>query len=423
MDCVEARELFSPYLDGVLAEEDQSALEQHLNHCLLCRQEFKDWAEMLELLRSLPPVSPPPDFPSTLHRKLIHAAKEPFWRRPITQGSRRALALALASCLLIGALVGPAVGARHHALGLLASLGDRIGDLAGSLDGLSRNHNLVGWKWFPGMGFSGGDEQPGNGAGGSPEASNQPRPGGREGSGETSNPEVLPEVKPGALDNSKAPQSPDSPNGPVHQLPLIPAPESSPEVNPPVSPVPDRGIIVGMPEPKPVGVTVPEHKIALQLAFALEVDDYDQGLAALRSEVSQKGGNMRISEGKRGELKTAVVAISIPFPQWDQLVVSASRLGAISDTKMQRTDLSGAFTQTYERLKELRREEAILIGKERQAKDLSAQAEIQDQLLQVRDQLSSQYRYFNFLCSQVNNVRMEIYLSGPTAPQADQKTS
>lgn len=179
-----------------------------------------------------------------------------------------------------------------------------------------------------------------------------------------------------------------------------------------------------MPKPKPVGVTKPERRVWLRLAFALEVNDYDQGLAVLRGEVAQRGGSLRIKgPNQSGKFKAATMNISVPFPAWDQLVVAASRAGTISAMDMQRTDLSSAFDQILQRLQELRQKEAILTGQERQAADLTTRAQIQDQLLQVRDELSAQYRYFDSLCDRVNTVQMEIRMTGLAAPPAREKAN
>lgn len=69
--CYEARELFSPFLDGEASSEEHDLLTGHLLFCEECRQEFELWRKISESLK-LESVDeePPADFSSRIVSRL-----------------------------------------------------------------------------------------------------------------------------------------------------------------------------------------------------------------------------------------------------------------------------------------------------------------------------------------------------------------
>lgn len=53
MNCKESIQLISPYLDGMLESKERMTLQQHLDHCSLCREHYRDLSQMSSLLRSM----------------------------------------------------------------------------------------------------------------------------------------------------------------------------------------------------------------------------------------------------------------------------------------------------------------------------------------------------------------------------------
>ena len=53
MDCTNAQELLSPYLDGELNTKEEAAFKEHLNSCLICQEDLAALKETVEMLRSL----------------------------------------------------------------------------------------------------------------------------------------------------------------------------------------------------------------------------------------------------------------------------------------------------------------------------------------------------------------------------------
>lgn len=68
MNCNEARELFSPWLDGEMTKQEQDLFQLHLQQCTSCRLEFEQWENIALALRELgrTELAAPIDFSSTV---------------------------------------------------------------------------------------------------------------------------------------------------------------------------------------------------------------------------------------------------------------------------------------------------------------------------------------------------------------------
>lgn len=53
MNCNEARDLFSPWMDGDINKEEKRLLQAHLDSCVVCRQELREWEEISGVLKQL----------------------------------------------------------------------------------------------------------------------------------------------------------------------------------------------------------------------------------------------------------------------------------------------------------------------------------------------------------------------------------
>jgi hypothetical protein len=80
MDCAEAKELLSPYLDGAITGAEMLALQQHLAQCADCAGEYDALRRSQQLLMSLGRVKEPPDLGLKLRLAISREAAEA--RRP-----------------------------------------------------------------------------------------------------------------------------------------------------------------------------------------------------------------------------------------------------------------------------------------------------------------------------------------------------
>lgn len=70
MQCNDLQEMLSAYIDGVLDENEISAVENHIRVCSFCSQELTALWETVKLLNSLGEVNPPGEFRSQLMQRL-----------------------------------------------------------------------------------------------------------------------------------------------------------------------------------------------------------------------------------------------------------------------------------------------------------------------------------------------------------------
>jgi hypothetical protein len=79
--CGEAKELLSPYLDGAVTGNEMQGLEEHLDRCPACMQEYKLLRQMQELVVSVGRVQEPADLGLKLRLAISREAAEKR-RRP-----------------------------------------------------------------------------------------------------------------------------------------------------------------------------------------------------------------------------------------------------------------------------------------------------------------------------------------------------
>jgi hypothetical protein len=70
MDCRQAKELVSAYIDGMLDTPVRESLERHLAQCAGCREEYEKTREMAKQVGALNTLETPPDFFDALHERI-----------------------------------------------------------------------------------------------------------------------------------------------------------------------------------------------------------------------------------------------------------------------------------------------------------------------------------------------------------------
>jgi hypothetical protein len=86
MKCGDARKLLSPYLDGAVSGTEMRALQEHLEQCARCMQEYKSLRQTQQLLVSVGRPQMPADFGLKLRLAISREAAET--RRPRFEGLR-----------------------------------------------------------------------------------------------------------------------------------------------------------------------------------------------------------------------------------------------------------------------------------------------------------------------------------------------
>lgn len=78
MNCRETGQLISPYLDGVLDSKETLQVQLHLDSCQHCREDYRDQAQLSDLLRSMgKDIKPaPPGFRDAVMQAVQHEASK-----------------------------------------------------------------------------------------------------------------------------------------------------------------------------------------------------------------------------------------------------------------------------------------------------------------------------------------------------------
>ena len=82
MKCIQAKSLFSPYLDGAVTGKQMRELSEHLETCAGCHREYKSLRNVQQLLSNMGPRRAPSDLALRLRVAISHEAarvREPYW--------------------------------------------------------------------------------------------------------------------------------------------------------------------------------------------------------------------------------------------------------------------------------------------------------------------------------------------------------
>ncbi len=101
MKCRDIREMFSPYLDDELSQEERARVEEHVRACDKCAEELRALGSVVDMVRGMPPAPVPQGFRSRVMRAVEKEARAPI--RKVLRGYRGLAAIAAALLLVVGA--------------------------------------------------------------------------------------------------------------------------------------------------------------------------------------------------------------------------------------------------------------------------------------------------------------------------------
>jgi predicted anti-sigma-YlaC factor YlaD len=79
MDHRAAQDLFSEYLEGELAPEEQAKVAEHLQGCEECRKELETFRHTLRSLSGLRPLPPPDNFARKVQQRIHRRSRGRFF--------------------------------------------------------------------------------------------------------------------------------------------------------------------------------------------------------------------------------------------------------------------------------------------------------------------------------------------------------
>ena len=62
VECKKIKKLLQLYIDNDLTSCEKGVVEGHLKECPTCRAELNTLSSIVKMIKSLPEISPPPDF-------------------------------------------------------------------------------------------------------------------------------------------------------------------------------------------------------------------------------------------------------------------------------------------------------------------------------------------------------------------------
>lgn len=82
LNCNKTKQLLNDYVDQLLEEDSTREVEEHLNSCPHCREEFQGWQKLIQSLNTLTPQEAPTDFTEKIMAKITQKKVEigtSFW--------------------------------------------------------------------------------------------------------------------------------------------------------------------------------------------------------------------------------------------------------------------------------------------------------------------------------------------------------
>lgn len=104
MNCREARELISPWIDGMLTETEEKAFSAHMERCGLCQAEAEELRRVLAVLKesAAKPIIPPPGFADSVMKRLREEEKVVPYPRRVLGVPLKTAAMAASLFFLLG---------------------------------------------------------------------------------------------------------------------------------------------------------------------------------------------------------------------------------------------------------------------------------------------------------------------------------
>lgn len=355
MNCHEARESLSSYLDGELPAREREELEEHLERCEACRQELLEMEALVEICRSLGEEPLPAGFQERLRARLVGWA--PRVRR---------LSLSLADWF--GASLQLGWARWVAAVSLVVFLGCSFLAMAG----------VAGGRWalpVPSLAPP-------------PVASNSSPPGtgplGEEGTtvGLTGA-EVASSDRTAGLGTGVA--------GPVV------APDLRPKVT------------AG-------GVSLPAgdlsgDRVSRQGEMRLTVSDLETAVSRLSRLAEGAGGYLQDSTvTSNGGQRQAVVVVRVPVASLEGVMEQARDLGRVKEQKITRRSLSQEWLDADARLRIMRTQEQALVELLGKARNIDEMLRIQYELYRLQGDIESLETRLKYLQEAMDMASLQVVL-------------
>lgn len=357
MNCHQARDLLSPYIDGELPAAERAHLEQHLEQCEDCRSELAELQALVDALGSLPEEPLPAGFGEALHGRLTRRS---WWPR---------LARLLPSRV-------PSHPAWAHALAVACLVVFLVSSLT-AVAGMGR-----GW-WVPVAREPSGLWGLASGDGVTPDALFG------KGSVGTGDDRVLTGGEVASTDRTAG-------------LGTITGPAVAPGVRPQLSPG-GTGFTAG---------EVPGPGAALRGEMELQVVNVDRAIASLTALAERVGGYLQDStvttqEGRR----QAVVVVRVPAKELSGVMQEARALGRALGQRVTTRSLTQDWVDAEARLRIMRAQEKALEDMLSSARNIDEVLRIQYELYRLQADIESLQARMEYLREDLDKASLQVVLN------------
>lgn len=335
MDCNRISELLSEYIDHRLPPSLAATVEEHLARCPGCYKEYGELRQVVDMLRELPAIMPPPEFHHRLHRALqaqyaltgINTSSG-FWSRVAKNKWFKTAAVAAVAFLSFGMLNladfwrEPAPRPSHHTVAVSPGK-DGSEKPAGSDSGAAVQQTDAKGNTVPSVQDSG--KAPGR-----------------------SDSRIV-ALNPAAAQGQKVQRESSAGNNAGSAAGQQSAPAGQQTAPAPAGPPADPDLVAP--------------KVIRQAVLSLAVSDVDEVTEAVSELAWRNGGMVAV----QGDNDNASMVLKVPVSKFDKVYDVLQNMGIVMDKKLVGQDVTSDYYQAVNTLQELEQKQSAGPGDARVA--------------------------------------------------------
>ncbi len=148
--------------------------------------------------------------------------------------------------------------------------------------------------------------------------------------------------------------------------------------------------------------------------LTLEVDSFDETMAALNSAVEEQGGYVVSQNRQSIDDKNRLagnITVKVPYDRFDELLTMARQLGKATDEQVDAQDVTDQYIDITARIEVYRTKLDRLLELLKQSGDLSEVLAVENELASTRAELESLEGQLRYLDSQTSYSRLSLYVT------------
>ncbi|MGM0368281.1 MAG: DUF4349 domain-containing protein [Actinomycetota bacterium] len=168
-----------------------------------------------------------------------------------------------------------------------------------------------------------------------------------------------------------------------------------------------------------------ERKVIKTAYLELEIDTatFEDKLFKVSRLAEQNGGFVTNSESysdSEGKLTSGRITVRVPAGKFDFMLDEIKSLGTIQSINISGQDVTEEYIDLESRLKNLQKQEEVLLGLMEQSKSVEDSIEVQRELSYVQEEIEVIKGRMNYIDDRVDFSTIEVYLSEPSTIKTSQ---